>query len=89
MARLDCVARLSSGAAFKTCIGRHLGDATVLVGDRTAGRAYYAQALQAAGKIRFRPELALTHLRLAELQLEDADDSARCGSAGASKPRAS
>jgi DNA-binding NarL/FixJ family response regulator len=35
------------------------------------------QALEAAGKIRSRPELALTHLRLAELLLEVADDNAR------------
>ncbi len=77
MARLDCVAHLSIGPAFQTCVGRHLGDAAVLVGDRTAARAYYAQALEAAGKIRFRPELALTHLRLAELLLEEADDIAR------------
>jgi non-specific serine/threonine protein kinase len=32
------------------------------------------QALEAAGKIRFRPELALTHLRLAELLLEGGDN---------------
>jgi DNA-binding CsgD family transcriptional regulator len=59
------------------CIGRHLGDAAVLVGDRMAARAYYARALEAAGRIRFRPEVALTHLRLAELLLEEADDIAR------------
>ena len=35
-------------------------------GRSAAARAYYLQALEAAGKIRFRPELALTHLRLAE-----------------------
>jgi DNA-binding NarL/FixJ family response regulator len=29
------------------------------------------QALEAAGKIRFRPELALTHLRLAELLVDE------------------
>ena len=58
-------------------LARHLGDAAVLVGDRAAARAYYAQALEAAGKIRFRPELALTHLRLAELLVEEADDIAR------------
>jgi ATP/maltotriose-dependent transcriptional regulator MalT len=79
MARLDCVAHLSIGPAFQTCVGRHLGDAAVLVGDRTAARAYYAQALEAAGKIGFRPELALTHLRLAELLLEEADETARSG----------
>jgi DNA-binding CsgD family transcriptional regulator len=77
MARLDCVAHQSIGPAFQTCVARHLGDAAVLVGDRTAARAYYAQALEAAGKIRFRPELALTHLRLAELLLEEADDISR------------
>jgi DNA-binding CsgD family transcriptional regulator len=73
MGRLDCVAHLSIGPAFQTCVGRHLGDAAVLVGDRTAARAYYAQALESAGKIRFRPELALTHLRLAELLLEESE----------------
>jgi hypothetical protein len=49
------------------------------VGDRTAARAYYVQALESAGKIRFRPELALTHLRLAELLLKETDDAARAG----------
>jgi DNA-binding CsgD family transcriptional regulator/tetratricopeptide (TPR) repeat protein len=75
MARLDCVAHVSIGPAFQTSVGRHLGDAAVLVGDRAAARVYYAQALEAAGKIRFRPELALTHLRLAELLLHDRDQS--------------
>ena len=32
--------------------------------------AYYLQALELAAKIRFRPEIALTHLQLAELLLE-------------------
>ena len=77
MARLDCVAHLSFVPVFQTCVGRHLGDAAVLVGDRTAARLYYVQALEAAGKIRFRPELALTHLRLAELLLDDGNDIAR------------
>jgi DNA-binding CsgD family transcriptional regulator len=76
MARLDCVAHLSIGPLFQTCVGRHLGDAAVLVGDRATARAYYAQALDAAGKIRFRPELALTHLRMAELLLEEETDEA-------------
>jgi DNA-binding CsgD family transcriptional regulator len=52
-------------------VGRQLGDAAKLVGDRASARAYYTQALDSAGKIRFRPELALTHLRLAELLYED------------------
>jgi DNA-binding CsgD family transcriptional regulator len=77
-ARLACVAHLANGDFFfYTCIARHLGDAAVLVGDRAAARAYYLQALEAAGKIRFRPELAVTHLRLAELLLEEAEEPAR------------
>jgi DNA-binding CsgD family transcriptional regulator len=71
MARLDCVAHLSTFPVFKTCVARQLADAAILVGDRTAAQAYYAQALEAAGKIRFRPELALTHLSLAELLFEE------------------
>jgi DNA-binding CsgD family transcriptional regulator len=77
MARLDCVAHLSIVPVFESCVGRHLGDGAVLVGDRPAARKYYAQALETAGKLRFRPELAITHLRLAELLLEEADDVAR------------
>jgi DNA-binding NarL/FixJ family response regulator len=74
--RLACVADLSAGAAgnLYTCVARHLGDAAVLAGNRAAAHAFYVQALEAAAKIRFRPEVALTHLRLAELQLKDNAD---------------
>jgi DNA-binding CsgD family transcriptional regulator len=75
--RLACVAHLSIGDWFYSCVARHLGDAAALLNDRTAARAYYRQALEAAGKIRFRPELALTHLRLAEVLLEDTGDGTR------------
>jgi hypothetical protein len=68
------VAHLSiSDWRFPTCLARHLGDAAALLGDRAAARAYYAQALEAAGKIHFRPELALTRLRLAELLVDEGD----------------
>jgi DNA-binding CsgD family transcriptional regulator len=76
-ARLACAAHLSGDFIAYTCVGRHLGDAAALAGDRVAARLYYLQALDAAGKIRFRPELALTHLRLAELLLQEEDDAAR------------
>jgi DNA-binding CsgD family transcriptional regulator len=75
--RLACVAHLTGEALIHTCVARHLGDAAALAGDHRAAGAYYIQALQSAGKIGFRPELALTHLRLAELLLEDADDHAQ------------
>jgi ATP/maltotriose-dependent transcriptional regulator MalT len=74
MQGLSCVANLAGCDFFYTCVGRHLGDAAVLRGDREAARNYYEQALESAGKIRFRPELALTHLRLAELLVELASE---------------
>jgi hypothetical protein len=48
-----------------------------LTEDVAAARAYFQQALTAAGKIRFRAELALTHLSLAGLLLEETDHAAR------------
>jgi DNA-binding CsgD family transcriptional regulator len=75
--RLACVAHLNGDTLMLVCVARHLGDAAALLGDRTAAHNYYAQALEAAGKIRFRPELALTHLRLAELHVVEPDDAAR------------
>jgi DNA-binding CsgD family transcriptional regulator len=76
--RLACVAHLSGDTlTVRGCVARHLGDAAALVGDRTAARNFYVQALESTGKIRFRPELALTHLRLAELLFKEADDAAR------------
>jgi DNA-binding NarL/FixJ family response regulator len=73
--RLARVAHLNGDSVVLLCVARHLGDAAALVGDRTAARNYYRQALDSTGKIRFRPELALTHLRLAELLLEEGDDA--------------
>jgi ATP/maltotriose-dependent transcriptional regulator MalT len=64
-------------AVMRGCVARHLGDAAALVGDPTAARGYYAQALESAGKIRFRPELAWTHLRFAELLQYEVDDATR------------
>jgi DNA-binding NarL/FixJ family response regulator len=76
--RLACVAHLSIAEADSyTCPARHLGAAAALLGERATARAYYAQALEAAGKIGFRPELALTHLGLAELLVEDETAAAR------------
>jgi tetratricopeptide (TPR) repeat protein len=71
--RLACVAHLAMGEGFYTCPGRHLGDAATLMGDRETARAYYSAALEAAGKIRFRPELALIHMRMAELLALEGD----------------
>ena len=76
-ARLASVAHLATGDWVYTCPARHLGDAALLVGDRAAARAYYAQALDTAGKISFRPEVAATRVSLAEVLLHEADVAAR------------
>src|SRR6266516_4742575 len=70
-ARLACVAHLATADWFLVCVARLLGATAALNGDRLAARAYYVQALESAGKIGFRPEIALTHLQLAELLLEE------------------
>ena len=53
-----------------TCPAGHLGAAAALLGEPDRAREYYHEALETAGKIRFRPEIALTRLQLAELLLE-------------------
>ena len=56
-------------------MARLLGEAGLLIGDRVSARSYFAQALDTAGTIGFRPEIALTHLRIAEQLVEDEDHS--------------
>jgi hypothetical protein len=53
-----------------SAVTRHLGSAARIRGDRSAARAHYEQALAWATRIRFRPEVALTRLEMAELLLE-------------------
>jgi len=57
-----------------TCVARHLGAASALLGEREQARQHYEQALELAAKVRFRPETALTHLQLAELLLMNYPD---------------
>jgi DNA-binding CsgD family transcriptional regulator len=64
-------------AACGTCPARHLGRAAALLGDRQRALDYYRQALEVAGRIAFRPELALTHLQLADVLLAG-DDHQSC-----------
>jgi tetratricopeptide (TPR) repeat protein len=63
--------------ASGTCPARHLGAAAALSGDRRRAHDYYYQALEAAEKIRFRPEIALTHLQMAQLFSVDQHDEAQ------------
>jgi ATP/maltotriose-dependent transcriptional regulator MalT len=73
MGRLAGVAHLALGEGAYTCLARHLGDAAALLGDVGTARTYFVQALETAGQVRFRPEVALAHMRLAELQLQDTE----------------
>jgi hypothetical protein len=76
--RLDPVAAMFpfGGGFFHTCIARHLGAAAALLGNREQAEAYYATGLELCGKIRHRPEIALTRLQLAELLLAYPDERA-------------
>ena len=68
--RLAECAALTLGLRVPTCLGRHLGAAAAFLGKPEKARTYYETALNVAGEMRFRPEIALTRLQLAELQLE-------------------
>jgi tetratricopeptide (TPR) repeat protein len=61
---------LTSGLFNPTVIPRHLGAAAALLGRPEEARTHYKEALKVATDMRFRPELALTRLQLAELLLE-------------------
>jgi tetratricopeptide (TPR) repeat protein/archaellum biogenesis ATPase FlaH len=65
------------GTAYKTtglhipnCVSRHLGGAAALLGRHEEARKYYQKAIKDCTEMKFRPELALTRLQLAELLLE-------------------
>jgi tetratricopeptide (TPR) repeat protein len=60
----------TSGLWRTTCAGRHLGAAAALLGRPDEARSHYQKALKVASEMRFRPEVALTRLQLAELLLE-------------------
>jgi tetratricopeptide (TPR) repeat protein len=60
----------TSGRHHITCTARHLGAAAALLGRPDEARAHYQTALEVATEMRFRPEVALTRLQLAELFLE-------------------
>ena len=55
-------------------VNRILGGAAALLEDYEAARTHYVKSLELMGKIRFRPEIALTRLELAELLLDHFPD---------------
>jgi len=61
---------VTSGIFYPTCIPRHLGGACTLLGRYEEAHKYYDEAIKVCTEMRFRPEMALTRLQLAELLLE-------------------
>jgi tetratricopeptide (TPR) repeat protein len=59
-----------TGMFYTTCVARHLGGAAALLERYEEARKYYQEAIKVSTEMRFRPELALTRLQLAELLLE-------------------
>jgi tetratricopeptide (TPR) repeat protein len=61
---------ITSGLWLTTCTGRHLGAAAAFLGRPDEARKHYQEAIKVCTEMKFRPELALTRLQLAELLLE-------------------
>jgi len=74
LSRLADSNKRTSGLWFPTCAGRHLGAAAAFLRRPDEARLYYQGALKAASEMRFRPDLALTRLELAELILDHYPD---------------
>jgi hypothetical protein len=68
--RLKDTGLVTSGSWYPTCLPRHLGGAAALLSRYTEARQHYNEAIDVCTEMPFRPELALTHLQLAELLLE-------------------
>jgi DNA-binding CsgD family transcriptional regulator len=67
--RLAGSAAVTTGTRVPTCIARHLAAAAALLHQPEEARAWYLTALEQTSAMGFRPELALSHLGLAELLL--------------------
>ena len=57
-----------------TCLPRHFGGASALLGRYDEARNYYQEALELCTRVGCRPEIALTRLQLAELLLKHYPD---------------
>jgi tetratricopeptide (TPR) repeat protein len=74
LCRLAGSSCVTSGQVLTTCAGRHMGAAAALLGKPDEARKYYQKAINDCTEMKFRPELALTRLQLAELLLEHYPD---------------
>jgi tetratricopeptide (TPR) repeat protein len=60
----------TTGVHWLTCIARHLGAAAALLERYDEAKEHYKEAIRVCTDMRFRPELALSRLGLAELILD-------------------
>ncbi len=67
--RLSKTKSRTTGLFYATCVERHMGTAASLLGRHDEAREYYRRALETSSNMRFRPEIALSHLQIAELIL--------------------
>ncbi len=74
LGRLSGTKVRTSGGRFTTCLARHLGGAAALLGRYDEARQHYHEAIRVCTEMRFRPELALSRLQLAELLLDHYPD---------------
>ncbi|UCB43865.1 MAG: hypothetical protein JSV77_04250, partial [Dehalococcoidales bacterium] len=72
--RLAGTGVLTAGTVWATCTARHLGATAALLGKPDEARQHYQEAIRVCSEMRFRPEMALTRLQLAELLLEHYPD---------------
>ena len=86
--RLAPLAPSPCAKALGVSYARLLGGAAALLGERAQAKAYYRQALEVCALIGFRPEIALTHLALAELLLAQADSLQQSAVSGRRRGRA-
>jgi hypothetical protein len=59
---------------FLACPARILGESATFLGRPDEAAHWYERAIEIAGRISFRPEVALAHARLGELQLKHYPD---------------
>ncbi|MEW6185918.1 MAG: protein kinase, partial [Thermodesulfobacteriota bacterium] len=70
LTRLTGCKTTSTGLWLTTCKSRHLGGAAALLERYDEAREHYQEAIRVCTEMRFRPELALSRLELAELLLK-------------------
>jgi tetratricopeptide (TPR) repeat protein len=70
LCRLAGSSCVTSGQVLTTCAGRHMGAAAAFLGRNEEALKHYQKAIKDCTEMKFRPELALTRLQLAELLLE-------------------